>query len=217
MARKDAGRLRDEMVERQIASRGVDAQPVLAAMRSVPRHRFVPDIALRDAYADRPLPIGSGQTISQPYVVALMAQELQLEDGDRVFEIGTGCGYAAAVLGRIASEVWTIERHPQLAHQAHDLLVELGYDNVHVLVGDGTTGYPEAAPYDAIVAAAAGPRVPDALLDQLAEGGRLVMPVGGSGAQQLVRVRRRDDGFEHEQLGGVRFVPLIGEQGAAAE
>jgi protein-L-isoaspartate(D-aspartate) O-methyltransferase len=215
MARKDAGQLRDDMVERQIASRGVDAQPVLAAMRSVPRHRFVPDVALRDAYADRPLPIGSGQTISQPYVVALMAQQLELEPSDRVLEVGTGCGYAAAVLGEIAAEVWTIERHPELAHQAHDLLAELGYDNVHVLVGDGTTGYPDAAPYDAIVAAAAGPRVPEVLLEQLADGGRLVMPVGGSGGQQLVRVRRRGTTHEVEQLGGVRFVPLIGEHGAS--
>jgi protein-L-isoaspartate(D-aspartate) O-methyltransferase len=173
----------------------------------------VPDVPLRDAYADRPLPIGSGQTISQPYVVALMAQQLELEAGDRVLEVGTGCGYAAAVLGRIAAEVWTIERHPELAHQAHDLLVELGYGNVHVLVGDGSTGYPDAAPYEAIVAAAAGLRVPDALLEQLADGGRLVMPVGGSGGQQLVRVRKRGDVNEVEQLGGVRFVPLIGEHG----
>jgi protein-L-isoaspartate(D-aspartate) O-methyltransferase len=217
MARRDEKKLRVEMVEHQIASRDVDAPPVLAAMRKVPRHRFVPDVPLRDAYADRPLPIGSGQTISQPYVVALMTQQLELEAADHVLEVGTGCGYAAAVLGEVADEVWTIERHPELAHRAHDLLAELGYDNVHVLVGDGTTGYPDAAPYDAIVAAAAGPKVPDALLEQLADGGRLVMPVGGSGAQQLVRVRRRGDGFEHEQLGGVRFVPLIGEQGAATE
>jgi protein-L-isoaspartate(D-aspartate) O-methyltransferase len=213
MGRGDARKLRAAMVERQIASRDVDAQPVLAAMRSVPRHRFVPGVPLRDAYADRPLPIGSGQTISQPYVVALMTQQLELGADDRVLEVGTGCGYAAAVLSEVAAEVWTIERHPELAHRAHDLLAELGYDNVHVRVGDGTTGYPDAAPYDAIIAAAAGPRVPDALLEQLVDGGRLVMPVGGPGGQHLVRVRKRGATHEVEQLGGVRFVPLIGEDG----
>jgi protein-L-isoaspartate(D-aspartate) O-methyltransferase len=215
MTRSDAAQLRAEMVARQIVSRGLDAEPVLDAMRSVPRHEFVPGVPLRDAYADRPLPIGSGQTISQPYVVALMTQQLGLGASDRVLEVGTGCGYAAAVLGEIAAEVWTIERHPDLAHRAHDRLEHLGYRNINVLIGDGTTGYPDAAPYDAIIAAAAGPRVPDALLEQLADGGRLVMPVGGPGAQQLVRVRRRGDAHEVERLGGVRFVPLIGEHGAS--
>jgi protein-L-isoaspartate(D-aspartate) O-methyltransferase len=213
MRPKDAQRLRDGMVDRQIASRDVDDPRVLAAMRTVPRHRFVPSAPLRDAYADRPLPIGRGQTISQPYVVAWMTQQLELRPGDRVLEVGTGCGYAAAVLAEIAAEVWTVERHAELAEGARRVLGQLGYDHVTVVVDDGSMGYPPAAPYDAIIVAAAAPRVPDALVAQLAEGGRLVLPVDRGVGQELLRVEKHGDELVMEPLGGVRFVPLIGEQG----
>jgi protein-L-isoaspartate(D-aspartate) O-methyltransferase len=213
MRPKDAQRLRDDMVDRQIARRDVDDARVLAAMRTVPRHRFVPSAPLRDAYADRPLPIGQGQTISQPYVVAWMTQQLDLRPGDRVLEVGTGCGYAAAVLAEIAAEVWTIERHAELAEGARRILGQLGYDHVTVVVDDGSMGYPPAAPYDAIIVAAAAPRVPDALVEQLAEGGRLVLPVDRGVGQELLRVEKHGDELLTAPLGGVRFVPLIGEQG----
>lgn len=214
MAKDDAERLRYRMVERQIATRDVDDERVLDAMRAVPRHVFVPSTSPREAYADRPLPIGQGQTISQPYVVAWMTQQLRIQPGERVLEVGTGSGYAAAVLGEVADEVWTIERHEELAEQARRVLDELGYGNVTVIVGDGSTGYPEAAPYDAIVVAAAAPDVPDALVEQLADGGRLVLPVNRGLGQELVRIRMQDGELTREPLGGVRFVPLIGEQGA---
>jgi protein-L-isoaspartate(D-aspartate) O-methyltransferase len=209
----DARWLRADMVDRQIASRNVDDPRVLQAMRTVPRHRFVPSAPLRDAYADRPLPIGQGQTISQPYVVAWMTQQLQLRPGDRVLEVGTGCGYAAAVLAEVAAEVWTVERHAALAAGAREVLEQLGYDNVTVVVHDGSIGYPPAAPYDAIVVAAAAPRVPDALVEQLADGGRLVLPVDRDVGQELMRVEKHGDELVMAPLGGVRFVPLIGEQG----
>jgi protein-L-isoaspartate(D-aspartate) O-methyltransferase len=205
--------LRYRMVDRQIAARDVDDERVLDAMRTVPRHVFVPSVSPQEAYADRPLPIGRGQTISQPYVVAWMTQQLEIAPGDRVLEVGTGSGYAAAVLGEVADEVWSVERHEDLAEQARRVLAALGYDNVTVMVGDGTTGYPAAAPYDAIVVAAAAPDVPDALVEQLADGGRVVLPVARGIGQELVRLRRRGDELDREALGGVRFVPLIGEQG----
>jgi protein-L-isoaspartate(D-aspartate) O-methyltransferase len=213
---------RARMVERQIAARGVRDPAVLAAMRSVPRERFLPSHLEEFAYQDSPLPIEQGQTISQPFIVALMTEALQLRPGDRVLEIGTGSGYAAAVLARVAREVYTVERHAELAESARIRLRELGFDTVFVRHGDGTLGWPEHAPYDAIVVAAGvaagGPRVPEALLAQLAPGGRLVIPVGEEKAQELVRVTRRADGtFEHEELGGVRFVPLIGAEGWEAE
>jgi protein-L-isoaspartate(D-aspartate) O-methyltransferase len=208
-----AERLRARMVERQIAGRDVDDERVLDAMRAVPRHVFVPAVSLRQAYADGPLAIGQGQTISQPYVVAWMTQQLEIEPGDRVLEVGTGCGYAAAVLAEMAGEVWTIERHPELADRARHVLARLGYDHVTVVVADGSTGYRAAAPYDAIIVAAAAPRVPDALVDQLADGGRLVLPVDRGSGQELLRVRKRGSEVQRSSLGGVRFVPLIGEQG----
>ncbi|MBK7974040.1 MAG: protein-L-isoaspartate(D-aspartate) O-methyltransferase [Deltaproteobacteria bacterium] len=208
-------RARRAMVTDQIARRGVRDPNVLRAMSRVPRERFVPPDSVDFAYDDRPLPIGHGQTISQPYVVALMTEALELGPGDRVLEIGTGSGYAAAVLAECAREVDTIERHEGLAASARARLAELGYANVRVRVGDGTLGWPEAAPFDAIVATAGGPTVPRALLAQLAVGGRLVMPVGAmKNAQTLVRVVRTfDDRFEEDDLGGVAFVPLIGAQG----
>ncbi len=210
---------RERMVRTQIAARGVRDRAVLEAMRSVPREAFLPAGLEEFAYTDSPLPIERGQTISQPYIVALMAAALQLGPGDRVLEIGTGSGYAAAVLGRIAREVYTVERHEELASLAAARLAELGFANVWVRHGDGTLGWAEHAPYDAIVVAAGGPTVPEALLAQLAPGGRLVIPVGeGRGLQQLLRVTREADGsFRREELGDVRFVPLIGAQGWAAE
>lgn len=207
--------LRNEMVDRQIAARGVREPRVLEALRTVPRETFVPERLAEFAYDDTPLPIGEAQTISQPYVVALMAEALELRPWDKVLEIGAGSGYAAAVLTRIAREVYAVERHESLAREARARMERLGYTNVHIHHGDGTLGWPEHAPYDGIVVAAGGPEVPQALLAQLAEDGRLVIPIGPDvRSQSLVRVRRRPDGSNaREDLGGVRFVPLIGAQG----
>ena len=207
--------LRIRMVDRQIKNRGVRDEAVLSAMRQVPRERFVPAAVAAFAYEDGALPIGEEQTISQPYVVALMTEALGLRPDDRVLEIGTGSGYAAAVLATIAAEVYTIERLEGLAESAGRRLAELGYANVHVRHGDGSLGWPEHAPYDAIVVTAGGPDVPTALLDQLAVGGRLVMPVGSKfRGQRLVRIERTGaDSYERENLEGVVFVPLIGAQG----
>ncbi len=206
---------RREMVESQIARRGVRDDHVLTAMRIVPRERFVPDDLEQYAYADAPLPIDEGQTISQPFVVALMIEALELTEDDRVLEVGAGSGYAAAVLGQIAREVYAVEWHESLAEQAEQRVKSLGYDNVHVKCGDGTLGWEEHAPYDAIVVAAGGPRVPETLRNQLTIGGRLVIPVGSEPrVQELMRIRRTGmDEFESESLGGVRFVPLVGSQG----
>lgn len=212
-------RLRDGMVERQVVARGISDPLVLKAMRTVPRHLFV-DAALEDrAYDDQPLPIGSKQTISQPYIVALMTEALALGGAERVLEIGTGSGYAAAVIAEIASEVYTIERIGKLARHAGDTLKALGYDNVHVRCGDGTLGWPDAAPFDGIVVTAGGPTVPVALKDQLKVGGHLIIPVDDHwGQQTLVRLTRRGGNtFDTEDLGPVRFVPLIGAQGWRAE
>jgi len=206
---------REEMVRTQIAARGVRDPRVLEAMRTVAREAFVPPELAEFAYNDSPLPIESQQTISQPYIVALMTEALALEPGDRVLEIGTGSGYAAAVLARIAREVYTVERHEELARVASRRLRALGFENVHVLHADGTLGWPDHAPFDAIVVAAGGPKIPPPLLEQLAIGGRLVIPVGdGRDLQKLVRITRSRDGRLHEEdLGDVRFVPLIGVQG----
>lgn len=206
---------RHEMVGRQIEGRGVKSEPVLEAMRTVPREAFVPGSYEKMAYRDRPLPIGEGQTISQPYIVAMMAEAAAVEPGDRVLEVGTGSGYGAAVLSRIGGEVYTIERHADLAEDAREVFRELGYDNIQVKVGDGTRGWPDAAPYDAILATAAGPEVPESFKEQLAVGGKIVMPVGEKlGGQRMTVVEKVADGeFEEEDLGFVRFVPLVGEEG----
>ncbi|MGF1549709.1 MAG: protein-L-isoaspartate(D-aspartate) O-methyltransferase [Sphingomonadaceae bacterium] len=210
-AKEEFAKPRARMVERQIAARGISDPALLAAMRAVPRHRFVaPEIA-RHAYEDRPLPIGADQTISQPYIVALMIDAAELGPGDRVLEIGAGSGYAAAVMGMMADKVFAIERHEELAAAARRRIAELGFGNVEIVCGDGTRGLPEHAPFDAILVAAAGARVPEALRDQLAEGGRLVMPVGRRDVQKLVRIERTPRGFAERDLGGVRFVPLIGD------
>jgi protein-L-isoaspartate(D-aspartate) O-methyltransferase len=205
---------RRRLVERHIRARGVRDARVLASIASVPREAFLPPELAEFAYEDRPLPIAAGQTISQPYIVALMTAALRLRGDEDVLEVGTGSGYAAAVLAGVARRVYTIERHCELADSARARLQELGFGNVEVRCGDGTLGWPEHAPYRAIVAAAAGPDVPSALLDQLAIGGRLVMPVGTSRAQELVRVTRTSlRGYTREDLGPVIFVPLVGELG----
>ena len=211
----DLSKLRSDMVKHQIASRGVRAAEVLAAMRKVPREAFLPDRMQEFAYEDAPLPIEADQTISQPYIVALMTEALALKGGEKVLEIGTGSGYAAAVLAEIAGEVYTVERIEQLAREAALKLSELGYKNVHVRHADGTLGWPEHAPYDAIVVAASGPEIPDTLKRQLKVGGRLVVPVGANPrAQELVRVTRSaDDKFKTEDIADVRFVPLVGKEG----
>jgi protein-L-isoaspartate(D-aspartate) O-methyltransferase len=203
------------MVEKQIASRGLVDRRVLDAMWTVPREAFVPAAASEFAYEDTPLAIEEGQTISQPYVVALMAEALQLTPRDRVLEIGAGSGYAAAVLSRVASEVYAMERHAALAELARHRMRELGYHNVHILHGDGTLGCAAHAFYDAIVVAAGAPSIPDALRAQLVIGGRLLIPVGLTPQEQeLVRVTRiAENDYEQEGLGDVRFVPLIGAQG----
>ena len=206
---------RDEMVERQIVARGVRDPAVLRAMRAVPREAFVPADLEEFAYLDTPLPIGEEQTISQPYIVAVMAELLEVQPGERVLDVGTGSGYAAAVLGQIADEVYTVERHASLADEARRRFEALGYDHIHVRHGDGTLGWPEHAPYDAVMVAAGGPDVPRPLLDQLAVGGRLVMPTGSTlRRQRLVRVRRTgEETYERENLSPVQFVPLIGAEG----
>lgn len=203
------------MVVEQLVARGLEDPAVLGAMRAVPREAFVEEEYREQAYRDTPLPIGFGQTISQPYIVALMVEALELGPSDKVLEVGTGCGYAAAVMAEIAAEVFTIERHRGLADRAGETLEGLGYVGCQVRCGDGTLGWPEQAPFDAIVSAAAGPRVPETLKQQMAPGARLVMPVGEDAMHQnLVRLRRVEDGeFERESLGTVRFVPLIGQEG----
>ncbi|PSF07998.1 protein-L-isoaspartate(D-aspartate) O-methyltransferase [Marinobacter halophilus] len=207
--------LRQNMVRQQVAGRGIEDQQVLEAMQRVPRDAFVPSHLANEAYEDYPLPIGSGQTISQPYIVALMAQLMALKGRERVLDIGTGSGYAAAVLATVALEVFSIERIPELAEQARDNLDRAGFSQVHVRCGDGTLGWPEAAPFDAICVAAGAPAVPETLKQQLSIGGRLVIPVGPEhSVQRLVCITRRSDAdFERQDYGGVRFVPLLGEQG----
>lgn len=210
----DFERRRRRMAEVQIARRGIRDPGLLEALRQVPRERFVaPDLA-EFAYEDAPLQIEEGQTISQPYIVAEMIEAAEVGAGDRVLEVGAGSGYAAAVIGQIAGRVFAIERHEELADSAAERLHDLGYDNVELRVGDGTLGWPEAAPFDAILVAAGGPEVPAALKEQLAIGGRLVMPVGEQGQQKLVKlIRTGADRYDEEDRGWVRFVPLIGEQG----
>lgn len=203
---------RSRMVEEQIAARGIAAPRVLEAMRSVPRHEFVPASERSHAYEDRPLPIGEGQTISQPYIVALMTELAAPAPGAKVLEVGTGSGYQAAVLAACGAEVWSIEIVDALAQRAQRDLARLGVDRVHVRSGDGYRGWPSAAPFDAILVTAAAPHVPEALLAQLRVGGRLVIPVGATGALQSLEVHERDEaGFTVREVTPVRFVPMTGE------
>jgi protein-L-isoaspartate(D-aspartate) O-methyltransferase len=201
------------MVDLQIAARGISDPRVLAALRDVPRHIFVPSPYDRDAYADTPLPIGNGQTISQPYIVALMTELIRPTSMDIVLEIGAGSGYQAAILSTLVRKVITIERIEKVAAHAHANLVAVRADNVEIILGDGTLGYPPSAPYNGIIITAATPEIPDPLKAQLAEGGRLVAPVGGRSLQDLVVIERHGDRFTEEHHGGVRFVPLIGKYG----
>jgi len=206
---------REAMIERQLQRRGISEPEILDAFRAVPREAFVGDDVAHLAYGDHPLPIAAEQTISQPYIVALMTQAAAIRPGDRVLEVGAGSGYAAAVIGQIAGKVIGIERQHVLVESARERLKRLGYDNVEVVEGDGTKGWPDAAPFDAILAAASGSHVPEALVAQLAAGGRLVMPIGEPGwVQELVKVTKEDNGvLRRESLCSVRFVPLIGEEG----
>jgi protein-L-isoaspartate(D-aspartate) O-methyltransferase len=205
-------RKRLAMVLDQIASRGIKDQRVLAAMRTVPRHRFVEPSQADEAYTDGPLPIGYGQTISQPYIVASMTERLALRSTDRVLEIGTGSGYQTAVLAELAGAVFSIERIAGLQQQAAGTLHEIGYDTLHLKVGDGSLGWPEAAPFDAIMVTAAAEHIPDALVEQLAVGGRLILPLVLERGQQLILLRRTEQGLERSDLYGVRFVPLVKDQ-----
>ena len=211
----DFADLRGQMVRRQMEARGIFDPLILDAFREVPREEFVDEGQRQWAYDDHPLPIEAGQTISQPYIVALMIAAAEIRSGDKVLEVGAGSGYAAAVMSRIAREVIGIERQHDLVEVARERLQRLGYDNVKIVEGDGTLGCPGEAPFDAILAAASGSHVPTPFVDQLAPGGRLVMPIGDpGGVQELVKVIRRPDGTtERKNLGGVRFVPLIGEEG----
>ncbi|WP_367104571.1 protein-L-isoaspartate(D-aspartate) O-methyltransferase [uncultured Psychrobacter sp.] len=212
---RDFKKLRQQMIDEQLVARGLHDQTVLNALGAVPREKFTPTNLIESAYRDSPLPIEENQTISQPYIVALMTAGLELKSDDRVLEVGTGSGYAAAVLGEICENVYTIERHKALADTAQVKLKETGYTNVQVKHGDGTLGWPEKAPFDAIIVAAGGPEVPQTLKEQLAIGGRMIIPVGTSlNLQKLVRIRRiSKDEYQTEDLGSVRFVPLIGAAG----
>lgn len=211
----DLIREREDMVERQLKRRGIRDAHILDAFRAVPREAFVCPEHQHMAYGDHPLPIEAGQTISQPYIVALMVQAAAIKEGDKVLEVGAGSGYAAAVMSRIAGRVIAIERQHELVEIAGERMRRLGFSNVEIVEGDGTQGYPKHAPYDAILAAASGSHVPKSLIAQLSPGGRIVMPVGDPGSvQQLVKVTKQEDGtLRQDNLGDVRFVPLIGEQG----
>jgi len=201
---------RQEMVDRQIRQRGIHDDRVLRAMAEVPRHLFVPERWRSFAYQDGPLPIGEDQTISQPYIVALMSESLELQGTETVLEIGTGSGYQAAVLSRLAKHVYSIEIIPRLAETARARLSALGYTNVTVIVGDGNRGWPQASPYDAIMVTAAAPHIPQALLDQLADSGTMVLPVTVTDNEQdLLRLRKKGKTITRENLGAVRFVPLV--------
>jgi len=210
-------RARQRMVDEQMRGRGISDPRVLDAMCAVPRHLFVPSEHGHLAYADAPLPIGHRQTISQPYIVALMTELLELQGDEIVLEIGTGSGYQAAILAHLAKRVYTLERIPELANQARDVLSAMGYDNVEVLVGDGSQGLPDHAPYGAVMVTAAAPSVPTPLKEQLADGGRLVLPVGQQMGQILERWRRQGDDLKRECVAPVAFVPLVGEYGWSAD
>ena len=204
---------RNRMVESQLVSRGIKDARVLETMRKVPRHRFVEEALVSQAYNDHPLPIGEKQTISQPYMVALMTEALELQGDDQVLEIGTGCGYQTAILAELAEKIYSIERIRPLSIKARRILDELGYFNVVLKVGDGTVGAKEESPFDGIIVTAGSPEIPQPLVDQLAGGGRLVVPVGDKYTQSLMRVVRTKEGITKTDYGGCRFVDLLGRHG----
>ena len=206
-------RQRERMVEEQLQARGLQDKRVLAAFRKVPRHLFVPPDLQHEAYTDHPLPIGEGQTISQPYIVALMTHSLHLQGHERVLEIGTGSGYQTAILAELALEIYSVERVLELLQTAQERLTALGYLNVHVAPGNGSLGWAEHAPYDAILVTAAAPEVPEPLLDQLANGGTIVLPIGSQLAQMLVAVTKRHGEIVRKEIASCAFVPLVGEHG----
>ncbi len=208
----DFERLRKKMVETQLIPRGIKDKKVIEAFLTVPREKFVPENLKESAYDDTPLPIGEGQTISQPYIVALMTELLQLKGREKVLEIGTGSGYQAAILSEIGCEVYSVERIPSLAKRAGKILQQLGYI-VKIKIGDGTLGWEEYAPYDGIIVTAAGPKIPQSLLTQLKEGGRIIMPVGDLFTQDLIRITKVKGKFIKENFGGCQFVPLKGKEG----
>jgi protein-L-isoaspartate(D-aspartate) O-methyltransferase len=213
MTEEQYNKLRQRMVEEQLRRRGIRDQRVLEAMQIVPRHLFVPETWRAQAYEDIPLPIGHQQTISQPYIVALMLAALEPTGTERVLEVGTGSGYQAALLGWLVKYVYTVEIIPELAQSAREVLTQLGYENVAVVAANGSIGWKASAPYDAIIVAAASPTVPHPLVEQLREGGRLVLPVGDFFAQELLRVRKQRGEVVSENLGGCAFVPLVGKEG----
>jgi protein-L-isoaspartate(D-aspartate) O-methyltransferase len=209
----DFPRARRKMVEEQIIARGIKDPGVIKAMKKVPRHLFVEEALQAQAYSDHPLPIGEKQTISQPYMVALMTEALELKGREKVLEVGAGSGYQAAILAELAAKVFSIERVRLLAIRARKLLFDLGYFNVEIKFSDGTHGWAEEKPFDAIIVTAGSPVIPEPLFDQLATGGRLVIPVGDAFTQNLMRVTKTEEGFKKEDLGGCRFVKLIGKYG----
>ncbi|MFC1480093.1 protein-L-isoaspartate(D-aspartate) O-methyltransferase [Candidatus Omnitrophota bacterium] len=209
----DYEKQRKRMVDEQLIPRGISDPKVLKAFMSVQRHRFVPAPLDMASYSDRPLPIGEGQTISQPYMVAIMTQSLCLKGGEKVLEVGTGSGYQAAILAQICGRVYTVEREDRLSQRAKTLLLEEGYENIDFACGDGTKGWEEAAPFEGIIVTAAAPFVPEALKQQLAEGGRLVIPVGTMYSQMLMAIEKKGNDFITENICGCVFVPLIGEYG----
>ena len=204
---------RRRMVQEQLRGRGIRDERVLVAMAKVPREEFAAAGSMREAYGDYPLPIGAGQTVSQPYMVASMIESLELQPEDRVLEVGTGTGYQAAILAELAAEVWTIERYPELAQKAQQILTRLGYANVHVVEGDGSVGLPEHAPFTKILVAAAAPQAPPSLIAQLAEDGRLVVPIGSRSEQQIHVIRKVAGQLITTTHELCRFVPLVGEEG----
>ena len=213
MSQIDFSKARELMVKKHLAGRGIKDPAVLSAFRHIPRERFVLSEYQGDAYGDFPLPIGFDQTISQPYIVALMIESLSLKKKDKVLEIGTGSGYQTALLAEIASFVYSVERILELAQRAREILKELNYNNIMVQIADGTQGLPEQRPYDAVIVSAAADKVPPSLLKQLAPNGRMVIPVGSLWEQELILYRKTKSGIVSQNLGGVRFVPLIGKEG----
>ena len=217
MNKENFARTRLKMVEEQVVARGIKDARVIAAMRKVPRHVFVEEALQNQAYSDRPLPIGEKQTISQPYMVALMSEALQLTGKEKVLEIGSGSGYQTAILAEMARQVFSIERILSLTMKARMLLINLGYTNVEVKFSDGTEGWIGESPFDAIIVTAGSPDIPQPLVHQLAAGGRLVIPVGDESAQDLIRLTKTEEGIKREDLGGCRFVKLIGRHGWSEE